>query len=109
VLFRGFRFEHPATERTITVAGWSYLWAGLFGAVYVWWIGSGSVLRAVLYNLAFAALFLGALGVTSFLPVCMQFLLILPLVPALVLAQGVSMISMIRAGFRRRGWMTVPA
>jgi hypothetical protein len=40
-VFRGYRFEHPRNETVIEVGGWSYLWAGLFGAFYVWRLGFG--------------------------------------------------------------------
>ena len=51
---REYRFEHPKTERSITIRRWSYLWAGLLGAIYVWWIGTGSILQALAINIAFA-------------------------------------------------------
>ena len=106
MLLRGYRFEHPKTERSVTISGWSYLWAGLFGAGYVWWIGYGSVWRALAMNLAYGASFLAVLAVTSFVPAKTQFLVLLPSVPGVIVAQGMSMVSIIRTGFRRRGWMS---
>ncbi len=105
MLLRGYRFEHPRTEESVTVGGWSYLWAGLFGAGYVLWIGSGSVWKALALNLAYGLAFLAVVAVTSFIPAKFQFLVLLPLVPGVIVAQGASMISIIRSGFRRRGWM----
>ena len=102
---REYRFEHPKTEQSVSIGGWSYLWAGLLGAVYVWWIGFGSVLQALAINLAFAIGVIAiALG-TSVLPSLQQFFVILVLVPLAIFTQGTTMISLIREGFRRRGWL----
>lgn len=106
VIFRGYRFEHPKTEQSVSVRGWSYLWAGLFGVGYVMYIGYGNVWRAAAINAALGAFFVGAVGITSFiLAPRMQLLIIIGLVPVLILIQGNAMIDIIRIGFRRRGWM----
>jgi hypothetical protein len=105
VALREYRFEHPKTERSITIRRWSYLWAGLLGAIYVWRIGAGSVLQALAINIAFA---LGVITIvlgTSILSSLQQFLIILVLVPLAIFTQGSMMISLIREGFRRRGWL----
>jgi hypothetical protein len=105
VFLHAYRFEHPKTERTISIGGWSYLWAGLLGAVYVWWIGYGSVLQAVAINIAFAiGVVAVALG-TSILPSLTQFFIILVIPPLAIFIQGRLMITLIRDGFRRRGWL----
>jgi hypothetical protein len=105
VALRAYRFEHPKTEQTVTIQGWSYLWAGLLGAVYVWWIGFGSVLQALAINVAFAIGVIAiALG-TSVLPSLQQLFVILVLVPLAIFTQGSLMISLIRDGFRKRGWL----
>ena len=100
-----YRFEHPKTEQSISVGGWSYLWAGLLGASYVWWIGYGSVLQAVAINIGFAIGVIAiALG-TSVLSSLQQLLILLVLVPLAILAQGSMMVSLIREGFHKRGWL----
>ena len=102
---REYRFEHPKTERSVTIRRWSYLWAGLLGAAYVWWIGTGSVLQALAINITFAVGVI-AIGLgTSILSSLQQFLIILVLVPLAILTQGSMMIALIREGFRKRGWM----
>lgn len=106
MLLRGYRFEHPKTEKSVTVRGWSYLWAGLLGAGYVWWIGYGNIWRALAMNIAYGMSFLAVVVATFYVPAKTQFLVLLPLTPAVVLAQGISMINIIRQGFRRRGWMS---
>jgi hypothetical protein len=105
VALREYRFEHPKTERSVTIRRWSYLWAGLLGAAYVWWIGAGSVLQALAINITFAVGVI-AIGLgTSILSSLQQFLIILVLVPLAILTQGSMMIALIREGFRRRGWL----
>jgi hypothetical protein len=100
-----YRFEHPKMERSITIGGWSYLWAGLLGAGYVWWVAYGSVLQALAVNLAFAVGVIAiALG-TSVLPSLQQFLILLVVVPLAIFTQETLMVSIIREGFRKRGWL----
>jgi hypothetical protein len=107
-VFGGYRFEHPRTEVSVEVGGWSYLWAGLFGAFYVWRKGCGAqFLKAFAFNIAYALAFIGVWGATSIpqVPVRMQALVLLALVPTLVLVQANTMIRIIRDAYRRRGWM----
>ncbi|SKA05468.1 hypothetical protein SAMN02745126_03353 [Enhydrobacter aerosaccus] len=105
MLLRGYRFEHPKTERSVVVHGLSYIWAGLFGAAYVRWVGYGSVLQAVAINLAFAVGTVLFLGITSYIAPLQQFLALVVGLPAIVVVQGMMMVSLIKTGFRRRGWM----
>ncbi len=105
MILRAYRFEHPKTERSIALSGWSYLWAGFLGAGYVWWVGYGSVLQALAINIAFAIGVVAiALG-SSILPSLQQLFVLLLLVPAAVLTQGSLMVTLIRNGFRKRGWL----
>jgi hypothetical protein len=102
---RHYRFEHPKTEQTIIIGGWSYLWAGFVGAGYVWWVGYGSVLQALAINIAFAIGLIAIVLGTSVLPSIQQLLVILVIVPLAVFSQASLMISLIRDGFRKRGWL----
>jgi hypothetical protein len=106
VIPRSFRFEHPKTERYITIRGTSYLWAGLFGAGYVWWIGYGSLWRAVAVNIGFAIGVVAMAGITTYGPAFQQFMVLTIGLPLVVYIQGIVIVSIIRTGFRRRGWMT---
>ena len=102
---RAYRFEHPKTERSVTIRRWSYLWAGLLGAAYVCWIGTGSVLQALAINIAFA---IGVVAVglgSSVLSSLQQVFVLMILVPLAIFLQGSMMITLIREGFRKRGWM----
>jgi len=104
VPLRAYRFEHPKTERSITVGRWSYVWAGLFGALYVWRIGYGSVLQALAINIAFAIGVIAIVLGSSILSSVQQLLVLIALGPLAILFQGTAMISLIREAVRKRGW-----
>jgi hypothetical protein len=108
VRLRSYRFEHPKTEQSIILRRASYLWAGLFGAGYVAWIGYGSIARALVINIAFAIAILALFAVTSsqYVPLKMQFIALMIAAPLVIFIQGQLMISIVRTGFRRRGWLT---
>lgn len=108
-MLSGYRFEHPSNEeRFAVIGGWSYLWAGLFGAAYLSAKGFGNhFAKALLINIAFLLLFLGMLGFSFALtPALVQWAVIVLSVPVVVVLQGVAMIRIIRDGYRRRGWWT---
>ncbi len=106
-MFRGYRFEHPRKEIAVEVGGWSYLWAGLFGAFYVWRMGFGRLfLRAFALNLAYLLFYVGVWAATSWVvSLRIQAVILLALIPILVLSQGVAMLRMLRDAYRHRGWM----
>jgi hypothetical protein len=108
VPFRPVRFEHPKTEQAITLRRKAYLWAGLFGAGYVAWIGYGNVPKALAINIGFGIGVLGLTFVTStrYVTPLNQFLILVIALPLVVAIQGQIMISIVRTAFRRRGWMT---
>lgn len=103
-----YRFEHPKTEQSITLGRKSYLWAGLFGVAYVAYVGYGNRLKALGINLAFAVGLVILAGITStrYVTPFVQFMVLAVALPVIVFIQGELMISIIRTGFRRRGWMT---
>jgi hypothetical protein len=112
-VFGSYRFEHPRTEITVDVGGWSYLWAGLFGAAYVWHKGCGQLFwKALAMNVGYALAFFAIGFATSMpqvpIPTNIWALILLALVPTLILMQANSMIRLIRDGYRRRGWMVRP-
>ena len=109
MFFHRYRFEHPKTERSVTIRGRSYLWAGLFGAGYVWWIGYGSIHHALAVNIAVGVGVVSVALASSVLPTSEQFMVLIVLGPTALYFQAVMMVSIIRTGFRRAGWMTRPA
>jgi hypothetical protein len=106
-VLQAYRFEHPSGEEQIDlVDGWSYLWAGLFGAFYVARKGfRRQFAKAAAINFGFL---LATLGVVSFSfvlrPALLQLGLVIVSLPLVVLLQGISMIRIVRDGYRRRGW-----
>ena len=103
-MFRGYRFEHPRDETVIAIGGWSYLWAGLFGAFYVWRLGFGRLfLKAFAINLAYLFFFIGVWALTSYVvPIRIQAVILLAMIPTLIIAQGATML---RDAYRHRGWL----
>ncbi len=107
MLFSRYRFTHPKTEQSIFVGPWSYLWAGLLGAVYVAWKGMGSrflLAAAINIGFAFVALVVTAVPILRFIPAYAQALIVVGAVPAIVAVQGTLMVNLIRDGYRKRGW-----
>lgn len=107
-MFRGYRFEHPRNETVIEVGGWSYLWAGLFGAFYVWRLGFGRLfLKAFAINLLYGLFFIGFFfGSLTFIRNGLHWYgLQLVAIPIVILSQGTTMLRMIRDAYRHRGWM----
>jgi hypothetical protein len=106
-VFRGYRFEHPRNETVITVGGISYLWAGLFGAFYVWRMGFGRhFLKAFAINLAHFFFYVGVWAVTTYVvSIRIQAVILLAMIPTLVVSQGTMMLRILRDAYRRRGWL----
>lgn len=93
------------------MGGWSYLWAGLFGAFYIWGKGFGKLfLKALAINLLYGVLFVGFFfGTLTFVRNGLQwYALQIVVIPIVILAQGATMLRMLRDAYRRRGWMIRP-
>lgn len=107
-MFGGYRFEHPRTEVSVEVSRWGYLWAGLFGAFYVWRKGCGAQFpKAFAFNIGYALLYIGGVGVTSMpqVPALFQAMAIVAGIPIMILIQANTMIGIIKEAYRHRGWM----
>ena len=86
--------------------GWSYLWAGLFGAFYVRWIGlSTRFISALAITICFVFIGVAVVIGTSYLPWLLEVAILLIVLPGLVFGQSLIMTSIIRKAFRRRGWL----
>jgi hypothetical protein len=105
--FKTFRFEHPKTEQSIIVGGWSYVWAGLFGAFYLLSHGFSSYfLRALVVNIGCLILLVGLTAAPLFLrPLYAVFVLVLA-VPVIFIINSMNMVALLKTAYRRRGWMT---
>jgi hypothetical protein len=105
LLLNRYHFEHPNSEKSVKLGLWSYLWGGLFGVVFVWWAGAGNLLYALVVNIVFAGIAFMTLSLTSFLPSPLPPIALAVSPPIIIFIQGVIMVSIIRTGYRRRGWL----
>ena len=73
------------------------LWAGLFGAFYLWRMGFGRLfLRAFAINLGYLFFFVGVWALTSYVvPLRIQAVILLAMIPILTIAQGATMLRML--------------
>lgn len=102
----GYRFEHPnEEEHTVIITGWSYVWAGLFGAFYVALKGHPRQFpKALLVNLAYLVPYVLLVGASSQLAPNAQLTAVVLSVPVILILQSLAMVRLVRDGYRRRGW-----
>ncbi len=83
------------------------MWAGLFGAFYLWRKGFGRLfVRAFALNIAYLLFFVGVWAVTSYVvSLRLQAVILLAMIPTLTIAQGAAMLRMLRDAYRHRGWL----
>ncbi len=105
MLLHRYHFEHPNTERTVTLGRWAYLWGGLFGVLFVWRTGAGNLIYAAMINIFFAVVAFMALSLTSFMPSPLPSIVLVVAPAIIIFIQGVTMVSLVRTGYRRRGWL----
>ena len=105
--FKTFRFEHPKTEQSIIVGGWSYVWAGLFGAFYVLSHGFSSYfLRAFAVNIGCLIALVGLTAAPMVLKPLYAIFVLVVFVPVVFVVNSVNMVAHLKTAYRRRGWMT---
>lgn len=106
-LFDIYQLDHPLTDETKVLDGRSYLWASLFGPLYV--LVHGFPLLALLMipisAMIFVVAFVGFSLVDSFLGSEVISIAALFAAPTAALAaQGVAAVELVRWGYLRRGW-----
>ena len=102
-----YRFDHPETDASKTLDLRAYVYASLFGPVYV--LANGFPLLALLMVLISAAIFIVAFVGFGFVDWFLgsQLITIFALIAvpvAAVAAQGVAAIELVRVGYLRSGW-----
>jgi len=102
-----YRFDHPETDASKTLDFRAYVYASLFGPVYI--LVNGFLLLALLMvpisAAIFVAAFIGFGFLDWFLGSQMITLFALIGVPiAALAAQGVAAIELVRIGYLRSGW-----
>ena len=104
-MFPPYLFESRQSQRRIVVGGWSYLWAGLFGPVYVLAKGGGRyVLHALALSLGLTLALAALVAATSYVSAFQQTLAVCAAVPVALVFQSVKTIDILRTSYRRRGW-----
>ena len=106
-MLRTYRLDHPEVAESRFLDGWSYLWASLFGPLYV--LRKGFVGPSLLMLLASAMIGLLAFGSLGFILVFFssataELLALVALPIAAVAIQGIAGIKIVRAGYASRGW-----
>ena len=107
LLFETYRLDNLETDQSHLLGGWSYVWAGLGGPVYVLFKGFiGSAILMLPISLVLTGAAAGALvvivGLFDNLMINLVATAVVPL--AALAAQGMIAIQLVRAAFVRRGW-----
>lgn len=104
-----YHLDEPETGRTETLGGSSYLWAGMFGPLYVLLkglVGPALVMLAVSLGItAVAAMTFMAVASVMFRAESVIVLILIP--PAALFIQGIIGVRLVRAAYLRRGWHEV--
>jgi hypothetical protein len=104
--FRSYRFEHPTTEATEVISGWSYVAAAFFGPLYVLYRRSTGFLPSLALCVALTLGIVALSGVGSYvLPNRMLLIALVIAVPAALMIQASYVIARIKTSYRRRGWL----
>jgi hypothetical protein len=104
-MFPRYLFESRQTKRNVTVGGWSYVWAGLLGPLYV--LSKGGR-QYVFHALALTAGLMLAvavlLAVTTYVSAVLQTVALILALPVVLIVQSVKTVEILRTAYRRRGW-----
>jgi hypothetical protein len=104
--FRSYRFEHPTTEETEAISGWSYLAAAFLGPLYVLYRRSAGFFPSLVLCVVLTLGIVGISGVGSYvLPNRMLLAALVIAVLVALLIQASFAIECIKKSYRRRGWL----
>lgn len=106
-MFVTYHFDNPNTDESRSLGGWSYVWAGLAGPVYV--LAKGFLGPAI--KMLAASIFIGVGAAVALVVVVGLFENLVIDVPAVILlpvsavvVQGIVAIRLVREAYLRRGW-----
>ncbi|WP_421994945.1 hypothetical protein [Reyranella sp.] len=106
-MFVTYHFDNPNTDESHSLGGWSYVWAGLAGPVYV--LAKGFLGPAIKMLAASIFIVLGAafalvavVGFFQNLVIDLPAVILLPL--GAVVMQGIVAVRLVRTAYLRRGW-----
>jgi hypothetical protein len=106
-VFSSHRIDHPHFDNSIVLEGWSYVWASLFGPLYVLYHGFKWRALAMLgLSIAIAGAVTGIIVVIAVVmdaaTVLLPAMVVLPIIGLIV--QGVIAVELVFYGYLRRGW-----
>ena len=107
MLFETYRFDNPATEKSLVIDGWSWVWAAVAGPVYVLALGFVKpALKTLLVSVAAAGTAaLGLAFIVGFIDSMLLSLVAVVVIPlAAMLVQATAAIQFIRSHLLHRGW-----
>ena len=106
---RSYHLDEPETGRTETLGGSSYLWAGLFGPLYVLLkglVGPALAMLAVSLGITLGAVMV-FMAVASVMFRAESVIVLILIPPAALFIQAVVAVRMVRTAYLRRGWREV--
>jgi hypothetical protein len=104
-----YHLDEPGTGRIETLGGLSYLWAGLFGPLYVLLkgcVGPALLMLAVSLGITLAAI-MTFMAVASVMFRAESVIVLVLIPPGALFLQGVVAVRLVRAAYVRRGWREV--
>lgn len=106
-MFSSYRFDDPDTDKSVRIGGWSYIWAGLFGAVYVLSkAGLGRLPQALFWSAGCVLALIGLVALATYLPAEQQLLALVLGVPIILTVHSVKTMGVVRMSYRRRRWVS---
>ena len=104
-MFPRYLLESRQTMRSVNIGGWSYVWAGLFGPLYVLFKGGRLyVFHALALTAGLTLAFAALLAVTTYVSAALQTVAIVVALPVVLLVQSVKTVAILKTAYRRRGW-----
>jgi hypothetical protein len=106
-VFPSHRIDHPHIDNSIILEGWSYVWASLFGPLYVLYHGfKWRALAMLAFSIVIAAVVTGI--ITAIAVVLESVTIVIPAMVVLPIAgvviQGLIAVHLVFIGYLKRGW-----
>jgi hypothetical protein len=106
-MFAHYLIEDRKTGKHMSIGGWSYVWAGIFGPLYVLSKGSRGafvIIKAFALSMGLALILVGVVGATSYIAALHQVILVVSAFVVVLLVQSVKTVELLRNAYRQRGW-----
>ena len=104
-MFAPYLIESRQTRTRVSIGRWSYIWAGLFGPLYVLAKGGrGHTFYALALTVVLTLVLVGVVGATSFIPAFQQVWVVVASVPVVLAVQAVKTVEILKSAYRQRGW-----